>query len=145
MAINNSGYRYESDLVSDFINSIHLLPKHKVVKSFKEFDYQRGRADICALSSSQDLICIEAKLKNWKSAFHQAYKNTSYSHYSYILVPEKLVSTFENRQISTRYDGIGIISMGDRGLSMIKKAKKNKPIQPWLTKQAIELCTTGVN
>ena len=46
----------------------------------REFDYSRGRTDIVAVASPDTLIAIEAKLKDWKYALHQAYRNTCFAH-----------------------------------------------------------------
>jgi hypothetical protein len=46
-----------------------------------EFDYSRGRTDVVALRDGEHVIAFEAKLKDWRTALHQAYRNTCFAHH----------------------------------------------------------------
>src|SRR5688572_26729151 len=52
-----------------------------------EFNYVEGKVDVVGSNVDGDLFSFEAKLNRWKTAVHQAYRNTSFSHYSYVVLP----------------------------------------------------------
>jgi hypothetical protein len=75
----------------------------------REFDYLRGRPDVVALTSDGELLVFEAKLERWKVALHQAYRNTTFSHRSYVLLPARAAkravrfsAEFARRGVSSR-------------------------------------------
>ena len=85
----------------------------------------------------EDIISIEAKLRNWRKALEQSFNNTLFSSQSYILFPQKnitknLIDTYNNTNI-------GIISF-DRTYFVVKKAKKQKipaSLTSWLFNEYI--------
>ncbi len=71
----------------------------------------------------EEIISIEAKLRNWKKALQQSFNNTLFASQSYILFPEHRIT---DNLISSYYQtSIGVISY-NRSFSIIKKAKKQK-------------------
>src|SRR5437764_481965 len=82
-------YRTEAGLVRAFVSRLHADGgPWKVQGTAREFDYQRGRTDVVAVSGTGQVVAFEAKLDRWKDAMHQAYRNTCFSHLSYVLLPE---------------------------------------------------------
>src|SRR4051794_35473675 len=63
------------------------------VRFVREFDYARGRTDIVAVAKAGVVIAVEVKLKDWKCALHQAYRNTCFAHRSFVLLPEAAALT----------------------------------------------------
>ena len=77
-------YSLEAHLVNDFKNHIKDPQNLFSISDFaSEFDYRNGRVDIIGQSGRGYLLSFEAKLYDWKKALNQAYRNTSFSHYSY--------------------------------------------------------------
>lgn len=72
-----------------------------------------------------DVITIEAKLHDWKSAFNQAIDNKKRADYSYIAFPSGKLITHKNVLFEAKSNGIGIIETNPRrGSRIIIKAKK---------------------
>src|SRR5438105_2952246 len=76
------------------------------VRVTPEFFYSRGRTDVVAVDEDESLIAFEAKLSDWKTALHQAYRNTCFAHSSYVVLPKKtalvafrFVGEFEKRGV----------------------------------------------
>jgi len=85
----------------------------------------------------EEIISIEAKLKNWRKALEQSVNNTLFSSQSYILFPQKNIT----KNLIHEYNdtGIGIISF-DSSYSVVKKAKKQKipaSLTSWLFNEHI--------
>jgi len=103
-----------------------------------EFFYSRGRADLVALDENERLIAFEAKLKNWKAALHQAYRNTCFAHCSYVVLPKEValdafrfVGEFEKRGVGLCYVATDLV--------VLHESSHNQPIEPWLACDAMNL------
>jgi len=103
-----------------------------------EFFYQRGRTDVIASTEDRSVIAIEAKLCDWRSALHQAFRNRCFANQSYVLLPkDTAVRAF-------RYDGefdrrqVGICFLEDCDIVVLKPATESAPIEPWLSRRARE-------
>ena len=103
-----------------------------------EFDYARGRPDIIILKNQRELVAIEAKLYKWKDALHQAYRNTCFTQYSYVLLPEnaglnalRYISEFTRRSV-------GLCLLSNNGIQIVIEAKQTIPLQSWLYEKAID-------
>jgi hypothetical protein len=115
---------------STFCGPVHVTP---------EFFYSRGRTDVVAVAEDESLIAFEAKLTDWKTALHQAYRNTCFAHSSYVVLPKKtalaafrFVGEFEKR-------GVGLCYVDDSALVVIRVSSHNEPIEPWLAYDAVSL------
>jgi hypothetical protein len=107
------------------------------VRFNREFDYSRGRTDVVALAKAGTLIAIEAKLKDWKCALHQAYRNTCFAHQSFVLLPKAtalttlaFLSEFEKR-------GVGLCYIDGTELVVLQDSPPSAPIEPWLASEAV--------
>lgn len=138
-------YSLERDLVHDFIEclSSSSFSAQGPLKLAKEFNYNRGKVDVIALTTKNEIIAFEAKLDKWRDALHQAYRNTCFANYSYVIVPEKTAKRamkhfkeFDNRAV-----GLCYISEGE--LIIAQKAARSEPLQPWLTNKATESLESG--
>lgn len=103
-----------------------------------EFDYQAGRVDIIATNASGELFAFEAKLTRWRAAVHQAYRNTSFTHYSYVVLPTGAARNAVRWRHEFERRGIGLCSVGLDGIVIEIPASKKTPLQPWLTNNAME-------
>lgn len=128
----------EMRLVEHFVGHLgtHDSPWGQQVSSNTEFYYQRGRTDVVSLTGGGDVVAFEAKLDRWRDALHQAYRNTCFAHFSYVLLPEHtaeraacFLGEFERRRV-------GLCSFGPAGIRVIYEAVRCEPLQPWLSAAA---------
>jgi len=52
-----------------------------------EFNYRSGKADVILKSPDDLLFAFEAKLSNWRAALNQAYRNSHFAHFCYVVLP----------------------------------------------------------
>lgn len=110
------------------------------VRFAREFDYSRGRTDVVALTSTDTLIAIEAKLRDWKSALHQAYRNTCFAHHSFVLLPKAaaLVALAFSAEFESR--GVGLCYIDGAKLVVVQDSPHTLPVEPWLASKALSYC-----
>ncbi len=109
----------------------------------KEFYYQEGRTDVIVSDSMGNLLAFEMKLEKWKQALHQAYRNSSFAHYSYIVVPSRTAwRAIKNKHEFIRR-GVGLCSVEDNIIRIEIDARFTEPLRPWLTESAIDFCMVG--
>ena len=102
-----------------------------------EFYYQNGRVDVVGLCGKRILYSFEAKLRKWRLALYQAYRNSSFSHYSYVVLPEAVLApALENKSEFVRR-GVGLCAVSRDSLRVAIFAPKKFPLQPWLTNTAV--------
>lgn len=102
-----------------------------------EFDYSRGRTDIVVLRDSGELIAFEAKLTDWRTALHQAYRNTCFAHRSFVLLPKRTAMSAVSfcQEFDSR--GVGLCYVDQDGLVVLCEATALSPIEPWLASAAV--------
>ena len=137
MGTQKQRYRYEKCLSEEFCEFLESKEGPWGDVNIKlEFNYVRGRTDIVALSSDGEIISFELKLNKWKKALDQAYRNTSFSNRSYVVLPEcqiknakKHIGEFEKRSV-------GLCCVGKDGIVVAYPSKHQDPIQEWLLDDA---------
>jgi len=136
-------YTTEQELVDFFLTQL-LSDKPWEANSFGvEFNYMRGKTDIIAVSVSNELIAIEAKLYKWRIALHQAYRNRCYANKSYVLLPQKTAQLAFCYEYEFERRGVGICSILDGHITILKEAVADDPIQPWLREVALQYLAKG--
>lgn len=131
-------YKSEAMLVQDFMAELSKQENTLNVSEFNvEFNYQNGRVDVVGTLETGELISIEAKLNKWKKALNQAFRNTSFSHYSYVLLPKKIAENAKKYSHEFNRRSVGLCSFDESNIYIEISAKKSIPIQPWLTQSAI--------
>jgi predicted transcriptional regulator len=79
-------------------------------------------------NSSENIIAIEAKVRNWKSGIRQAMRYKEYADYSYLAIYEKHISAcLKNIKIFKKL-GIGLIGVSDDGVKVYLKASLSNMI-----------------
>lgn len=107
-----------------------------VVRVATEFFYQRGRTDVIVCTEDNSVIAIEAKLRDWRCALDQAFRNRCFAHRSYVLLPREAAVR------AARFDGeferrrVGICYLEGRQIVELKAANDSAPIEPWLSLRA---------
>jgi len=130
-------YELESDLVKDFQAVIPGVPDtFTIIAMASEFNYVEGKVDLIAKDSNGDLVAFEAKLSRWRDALNQAYRNSSFAHYSYVVLPERTLENAVTHIAEFHRRGVGLCFFGLSGLRVKIPATRRNPIQPWLTNMA---------
>lgn len=117
------------DITKANSNTIKKSIEKLIFESYiKEIDtlYKIGRT---YKNCSYDSIAIEAKLKNWKRALHQAYRYKWFASTSYVVLDEKRISgAILNIDIFKKMN-VGLACINKNGIvSILFKPKKEKPI-----------------
>lgn len=132
-------YPDEKTLVVEFIDFLESnVSPWGDVQLGTEFNYQRGRTDIVAVSSDGKVIAIEAKLSKWKIALQQAYRNLCFADLSYVLLPEEVIKNALKYNSEFDIRGVGLCCLTKEGISIVHDADDSLPLQPWLRERALE-------
>lgn len=130
-------YKFEKNLVTDFEGNIKHADNVFEISDFAfEFFYISGKTDIIASTNNGNLIAFEAKLNRWRVAMNQAYRNTAFAHYSYVLIPKPVVDNALKHKHEFERRGLGLCSIDPEGIKIEILPKRKEPIQPWLTNAA---------
>lgn len=127
----------ERTLVTLFVS--HLSADRSpwgAVQVATEFFYQRGRTDIVAYAADESLIAVEAKLRDWRTALHQAFRNRCFAHRSYVLLPK--AAAFRAHRYAGEFDRrrVGICYLEDGDIIVLHPSIKSEPLEPWLSLRA---------
>lgn len=93
--------------------------------------------------NTNEIISIEAKLKNWKRALRQAYRYKSFSEESYVFMDESYIgSPLKNIDEFKKYN-IGLCGVTEKGINLYYKPIDTKPFSDELYNKAKQLfqCT----
>jgi hypothetical protein len=111
----------------------------------REFEYQRGRADVVTTMVDGTVVAFEAKLTRWRDALQQAYRNRCFAHRSYVVLPmsaagiaHQFLAEFQRRQV-------GLCYVGDEGVVVLVDSPCAEPLQPWLSSRAAAHAENGRN
>jgi hypothetical protein len=140
-------YRFEAHLVKD-IETVLTQPGNPFSALGFAFEFPHndgGRADVIAVSNEGELIAFEAKLVLWKIALNQAYRNTSFSHYSYVVLPKERAQRALSRRHEFERVGVGLCAADSSGLTILIPAMRRRPFQPWLTDCALAYISSNEN
>lgn len=138
-------YLYERDLVAAFIASISISNDVFGIQDFGlEFNYQRGRTDVVAVSGDGRVIAFEAKLRDWREALHQAYRNTCFAVESYILMPLAAAERAAAHALEFENRGVGICTLSNGALKVLRPAPRHlDALEPQLRKRATDFASSS--
>jgi len=133
------GYQSEDSLVRDFCFVLESSnsPWGQVGLT-REFSYIRGRTDVVAVDYLGHIIAFEMKLEKWVQAMYQAYRNTCFAHCSYVVLPEPIALHAQRNCYEFTRRAIGICYIKNKTVIINLQAKHQTPIQPWLSRIAVE-------
>ena len=101
-----------------------------------EFNYSGGRTDVVAVNQNGAVLSFEAKLFKWKDALHQAHRNTTFAHYSYVVLPSTAAQAALRSKEQFEKRGVGICTVDGSGVRVGLEARRHEPLKPWLTETA---------
>lgn len=136
-------YHLEQTLIEVFtrqLSNLDISPWGPVQLA-TEFFYLRGRTDVIALTESGEIIAFEAKLQKWRTALHQAYRNTCFAHFSYIVVPEDVAKRASRHFAEFSRRSVGLCYPSPDGIIVLLEPPKLNPLQSWLSQQAATVIT----
>ncbi|MFO1046052.1 MAG: hypothetical protein U0941_30100 [Planctomycetaceae bacterium] len=74
-----------------------------------------------------EVVAIEAKVSNWKSALQQAIRNCIFSHKSFVALPSVIAERVADSK-GFALHGVGILSVSTTGeVTVFREARKNVP------------------
>lgn len=137
-------YSSENHFVREFCDALQSAdsPWGKV-HHIKEFDYLRGRTDVVAVDLNNELISFELKLANWPKALEQAYRNTCFTHRSYVVLPERILNRAHRQRSDFERRKVGMCYVDDGKILITVPSKRQEPIQPWLSNRATVKAAEG--
>lgn len=135
----HSEFASEADFVDGFVSK---LAKGRTafgrVQITTEWDHRAGFVDVLARNRRKGLVAFEAKLDNWKRAFHQAYRSTAYANKSYVIVPEHVASRAMRDREEFELRGVGLCSFDGLAVQVLIEATEQDALLRWLREQAHE-------
>ena len=136
-ASRSTGFRTETELVDRIIGFLNgRKTPWGQVQTLTEWDYRSGITDILVRTRRNEVIAFEAKLRDWRRAIYQAYRNTTFALRSYVVLPERVARRAEKSpEMFTNY-GVGLCACADGELSVLIEARNSEPLIEWLTKRA---------
>ena len=127
----------EEKMVNICVNE--LLCKYKEEEIMLEPMGLFGIPDI--MINDNDLISIEAKLKNWKRALVQAYKYRSFSRKSYVYMDiDYIEAPLENIDEFKKFN-VGLAGVSKTGITVYYEPEEKKPFSEELYKKALRSFT----
>jgi len=133
-----SRYTSEAELSREFCTLLEQAHNPwGQVAVLTEFFYIRGRTDVVAVDGQRDVIAFELKLERWTVALHQAYRNSSFAHRSYVVVPEHTAARAERHRAQFERRSVGLCYISQGAVVVSLPAPRQEPIQPWLSEQAV--------
>lgn len=130
-------YETEKSMSRDFES---YLKSHLGSTYYKEWQGLFGVPDyVCFDKQGEDIqvISFELKLTDWRRAMVQAFRYKSFSHLSYVVMPE---ATAENAKLHAnefQQYGIGLISFSPEGLHVICDSQPSTPYSPQLSDKVL--------
>jgi len=124
--------------------------KSPVIGYFKQRNYEvseevtlfHRKIDIVA-RNSHSIVSVELKLKDWKTAIHQAYLNQRVSNYSYVGLPDELLGDLSpDFFVQAASYGVGILAV-DGVARRVMRPKASRVIQPFLRKEFLARLRPG--
>lgn len=137
-------YASERHFVHEFCDALESAecPWGKL-QHVTEFEYIRGRTDVVAVDSNNELIAFELKLVNWLKALDQAYRNTCFTHRSYVVLPEHVLNRAQMQRDDFKRRKVGLCYLNDGEVRVSLPSLRQLPIQPWLSDLATSKVRRG--
>lgn len=105
----------------------------------REFDYQRGRTDVVAVTAHGKVVAFEAKLERWREALHQAYRNRCFADSSFVVLPKEIAERALKYSAEFSRRGVGVCYVcATSGVVILHDAGEAEPLQPWLREVAAQ-------
>lgn len=78
-----------------------------------------------------EIITIEAKVENWRTAINQAARNRIFAHRSYVALPDRIATRIRNEKAFSQL-GLGLLRISpDEEIKIIRRGRRHHP-RVWL-------------
>lgn len=130
-------FETEALLVEEFVSCLETgRTIFGRVQLTTEWDHRSGFVDVLARDAGGRLIAFEAKLTDWRRAYHQAYRNTAYADRAYILLPDGAARRALRHRTEFEMRGIGLCAMQADGVEVLIEATDQDALVKWLRAKA---------
>ena len=127
----------ERSLLDRFVRDLEKGWQQFLRASAREFNYESGRTDLLVLQHDGELLAFEAKLRDWRKALHQAWRNTSYAQRAYVVMPSARAAPALANLHEFEALGVGLCVVDEQGNIETKLySKLFDPVLPWLREKA---------
>lgn len=110
-------------LTKKILNSFYPLKNRGKVKRKREVKVGNNIADIVYYQRSggndyqkECIVAIEVKIKNWKRALQQAYRNKLFADYAYVALPKKFSTPAITNIKTFRQAGVGLLVIQENNI-----------------------------
>ena len=133
-------FRSERGLVDTFCRSVRTGASPWPILGYRrEFEFDRGRPDFIAVVEGKPdsfVLSVEAKLREWRRALDQAYRNTCFAHVSFVLLPPTVLDAARRSEYEFSRRGVGLCTIRNNQVVVAIAARIQEPVQLWLSQQA---------
>src|ERR1039458_3346202 len=106
-------FETEAALVTHFLKSLRSKSSPwPNLRLREQFTFDGGRPDVVAVNSLGKVIVFEAKLKRWRDALDQAYRNTTFADQSYVVLPQACASAAKAQRAEFSRRRVGLVVVG---------------------------------
>jgi hypothetical protein len=133
----NKNFRTESGMVRYFLQCIReTRSPWGPLEIAQEWNYESGITDVLTRSADGALIAFEAKLKDWRKACLQGYRNSGFADLVYIVLPEVVAYRVrENASYFARHQ-VGLCVCTSIAVEIVIPAPRNEPVMTWIRNRA---------
>ncbi|MDP3761515.1 MAG: hypothetical protein Q8R01_13465 [Ramlibacter sp.] len=138
-ATSARSFTTEASLVECFVGALQAgRTTFGSLEVTTEWDHRSGFVDVLARDATNTLIAFEAKLRDWKRAFMQAYRNTAYANKAYVLLPDSAAKNALLHKEEFELRGIGLCAISESSVNVLIEAAEQQPLLAWLHSRAHE-------
>lgn len=99
-----------------------LIQLEIITSTTSSFSLTPGWRNILA-----EVVCVEAKVENWKTAVTQASRNLIFANRSFVALPEKTAVRVKDEPVFKKY-GLGLLAVQrDDSIRVIRRARSSTP------------------
>jgi hypothetical protein len=104
-----------------------------------EWDYASGSTDVLICTSALEIVAFEAKLRDWRTALHQAYRNTTFARRAFVVMPSDPATRVASNKLHFEQRGVGLMSFSRKGCEFLIDAERREDplILPWMHERAL--------
>ena len=130
-------FRTEAGLVRYFLQCVReLRTPWDFTKAIKEWNYDNGITDVLAFGPDGVLVAFEAKLRDWRRACLQGYRNTTFADFVYVVLPEDVAQRARANEEYFARHGVGLCACTATGIEVLLPAPRSEPLMTWTRDRA---------
>lgn len=136
-AFDTDAFDTEAQLVDQFIVALRAgTTCWGRLEVAAEWAHGAGSVDVLCRNRTKKLLAFEAKLADWRGAFHQAFRNGTYADRVYVVLPRKIALTAAQHRAQFEARGIGLCSVRMGRVYVHIRAGAQPQLLTWITRRA---------